>query len=69
MRRLAQSLDGVAEVTTTERLGVPVMAREAMAFAILGYAFLQGRPANVIKATGAARPAVLGEFHPVPFIW
>jgi len=69
MRRLALSLDGVAEVTTTERLGVPVMAREAMAFAILGYAFLQGRPANVIKATGAARPAVLGEFHPVPFIW
>lgn len=69
MRRLALSLRGVAEVTSTERLGVPVMAREAMAFAILGYAFLQGRPANVVKATGAMRPAVLGEFHPVPFIW
>jgi len=69
MRRLAVSLRGVAEVTTTERLGVPVMAREAMAFAILGYAFLQERPANVVKATGAACPAVLGEFHPVPFIW
>lgn len=69
MRRLAVSLRGVAEVTTTERLGVPVMAREAMAFAILGYAFLQERPANVVKATGAGRPAVLGEFHPVPFIW
>ncbi len=68
MRRLAASLAGVAEVTTTERLGVPVMAREAMAFAILGYAFLQGRPANVSKATGAIHPAVLGEFHPVPFI-
>lgn len=69
MRRLAVSLRGAAEVTTTERLGVPVMAREAMAFAILGYAFLQERPANVVKATGAACPAVLGEFHPVPFIW
>ncbi|HOI90222.1 MAG TPA: anhydro-N-acetylmuramic acid kinase [Candidatus Rifleibacterium sp.] len=69
IRRLAASLRGVAEVTTTERLGVPIMAREAMAFAILGYAFLQGRPANVTRATGAKRPAVLGEFHPVPFTW
>ncbi|MDD3145885.1 MAG: anhydro-N-acetylmuramic acid kinase [Candidatus Riflebacteria bacterium] len=64
MKRLSAKLLGRCDVSTTEKCGVPVMAREAMAFAILGYAFLRGIPANVQLATGAASPAVLGEYHP-----
>lgn len=65
MKRLHRRLSGCCTVSTTDNCGVPVMAREAMAFAILGYAFLKGLPANVPVATGAAWPAVLGEYHPV----
>ncbi len=64
MKRLSDRLEGCCSLATTEKYGIPVMAREAMAFAILGYAFLRGRPANIPVATGAAAPAVLGEFHP-----
>ncbi len=63
-RRLSESLHECADVFTTEKYGVPVMAREAMAFAVLGYAFLKGHPANVCEATGAVSRAVLGELHP-----
>ncbi len=66
MKRLALRLEGCCPLATTEKYGVPVMAREAMAFAILGYAFLRGLPANVPVATGASAPAILGEFHPAP---
>ncbi len=64
MKRLGNKLSGCCTLSTTDKCGVPVMAREAMAFAILGYAFLKGLPANVPVATGAAWPCVLGEFHP-----
>ena len=64
MKRLIAGLKGICIVSTTEKAGVPVMAREAMAFAVLGYAFLQGRPANVPAATGAKKLALLGEYHP-----
>lgn len=64
MKRLGKKLSGRCTLSTTDKCGVPVMAREAMAFAILGYAFLKGLPANVPVATGAAWPCVLGEFHP-----
>lgn len=64
MRRLVLQLGERCTLTTTDKYGVPVMAREAMAFAILGYAFLTGTPANVPVATGADTPALLGEYHP-----
>ena len=39
-------------------------AKEAIAFALLGYETLRGRPANVPSATGARRPVLLGKIIP-----
>lgn len=36
------------------------MAREAMAFSILGHAFLNREPGNLPTATGASKEVVLG---------
>jgi anhydro-N-acetylmuramic acid kinase len=49
------------EVLTHADFGIDNKAKEALAFAILGYETLQGRPSNVPRATGAKRPAVLGK--------
>lgn len=65
MRRLAQKLIGKCSVHLADEFAVPVMAREAMAFAALGDAFLRGEPANVPVATGAKRSVILGQLHPV----
>jgi len=40
-------------------------AKEAVAFALLGYLHLTGAPGNVPAATGAAGPRVLGKLTPV----
>jgi len=40
-------------------------AKEAVAFALLGWLTLRGRPGNVPRATGAAGPRVLGRVTPV----
>jgi anhydro-N-acetylmuramic acid kinase len=39
-------------------------AKEAVAFAFLGWLHLQGRPGNVPGATGATGPRILGSFTP-----
>lgn len=39
-------------------------AKEAVAFALLGYLHLVGRPANVTGATGARGPRILGKLTP-----
>ena len=61
IRRLKTELMGYCSVCTSEDFGVPIMAREAMAFAILGYAFIVGEPSNVPTATGAKCPVILGQ--------
>ena len=53
-----------ARVTTHAEFGLSDDAKEAVAFAILGYETLHGRPANVPSATGARRRAVLGKYVP-----
>ncbi|GAC1307593.1 MAG: anhydro-N-acetylmuramic acid kinase [Vulcanimicrobiaceae bacterium] len=65
LRMLAERLEpaGFALVRSSE-FGVDPDAKEAIAFAVLGYETLRGRPANVPRATGAARPAVLGAIVP-----
>ena len=39
-------------------------AKEAVAFALLGYLHLKGRPGNVRSATGARGPRILGKLTP-----
>jgi anhydro-N-acetylmuramic acid kinase len=41
--------------------GVPDEAKEAAAFALLGYCTLRGRASNVPSATGASRSTILGK--------
>jgi anhydro-N-acetylmuramic acid kinase len=63
LRRLAARLDG-ASVEPSDAMDVPAHAKEAMAFAVLGYETLRGRASNVPAATGAARPVCLGAIAP-----
>jgi anhydro-N-acetylmuramic acid kinase len=56
----------VGKVKTSDEFGVPSEAKEAIAFALLGTATLDGFPSNVPTATGAARPVVLGSITPKP---
>ena len=63
MERLAARLPA-ARVETTEAMGVPVEAKEAIAFALLGYETLRGRAANVPSATGARARVLLGAIAP-----
>ena len=39
-------------------------AKEAVAFALLGYLYLVGRPGNVPSATGARAPRIMGSYTP-----
>ncbi len=47
-----------------DSLGVPAASKEALAFAFLAHQTLCGLPGNVPGATGASRPAVLGQITP-----
>lgn len=60
---LAAALPGAA-VRPADDFGLDADAKEAVAFAALGYATLHGWPANLTGATGARAPAVLGTLTP-----
>jgi anhydro-N-acetylmuramic acid kinase len=49
------------KVATTESAGLAVEAKEAAAFALLGWLTWHGLPGNVPSATGAKRAVVLGK--------
>lgn len=63
--RIGELLPGVRLTTTTE-LGVPSDAKEAVAFALIGWATLHGLPGNVPTCTGATGPRILGRISPAP---
>ena len=63
MNLLKQGLSDV-EVRTSDQYQMPVDAREAVAFAILGNETICGTPANVPSATGANRNVILGQITP-----
>ena len=63
LRWLRSELPGVA-VRTADELGVPVQAKEALAFAVLGYLTWNGLPGSVTAATGARHPSILGSIEP-----
>jgi len=60
---LAIALGGVP-VRLADELGLDADAKEAVAFAVLGYSTLHGWPNNIPSATGASSPAVLGSLTP-----
>ena len=52
------------QVFTSDQYGIPIDAREAIAFAILGNECIMGTPANVPHATGAEKRVILGKITP-----
>lgn len=63
MRWLAEVAPGV-EIVTTDALGIPADAKEAIAFALIGWCSWHGLAGNVPSATGASGPRVLGALIP-----
>jgi len=49
------------KVSTTASAGLPVEAKEAAAFALMGWLTWYGLPGNIPSATGASRSVVLGK--------
>jgi len=60
LARLRALLPGL-RVQRADALGLPVDAKEAIAFAILADRTFHGLPGNLPRVTGAARPMVLGK--------
>ena len=60
---LRRALPRIA-IVTSDAFGIDPDAREAIAFAVLGYECLRGRAAGVPKVTGARGPRVLGSIAP-----
>lgn len=52
---------GNVKLQTSDEFGMPVAAKEAMAFALLAYRTWNRLPGNFPRATGATRPAILGK--------
>lgn len=65
MRRLQSGLPGT-RVEPTDACGVPADQVEALAFAWLAEAFVEGRPGNLPAVTGARGTRVLGALHRGP---
>ncbi|MFR9676026.1 anhydro-N-acetylmuramic acid kinase [Streptomyces sp. TR02-1] len=64
MRRLGAELgDGVA-LHPSDALGVPAAAKEAYAFAVLGWLSVHGLPGTAPSCTGARHASVLGSLTP-----
>jgi anhydro-N-acetylmuramic acid kinase len=60
MKRLHELLPSL-KVVTSDRYGLPIDAKEAMAFAVLADRTIHGLPGNLPRVTGARRPVVLGK--------
>jgi len=60
LKRLAELLPRVT-IKLSDRYGLPVDAKEAIAFAVLADRTLHGLPGNLPRVTGARHPAVLGK--------
>lgn len=60
MKRLRELLPEL-EIETSDAHGIAPDAKEAIAFAVLGYQRMKGRPNNLPSATGASHPVVMGK--------
>lgn len=63
MEGIATALPEVS-IETTDAIGLPPDAKEAVAFALIGWLSWHGLPGAVPAATGARRGAILGSFTP-----
>jgi anhydro-N-acetylmuramic acid kinase len=62
MAMLAHKLEPLGcDLAASEQFGLPVEAKEAAAFALLAWQTWHRLPSNVPSATGAVRPAILGQ--------
>jgi len=63
MRMIGAELaaSGKIKLQTSDEFGMPVAAKEAMAFALLAYQTWNRLPGNLPRATGAERPVILGK--------
>jgi anhydro-N-acetylmuramic acid kinase len=64
MRRLKELIPA-QELKTSADYGIHPDAKEAIAFAVLAYHFIERRPGNLPSATGARRAVLLGRDSPV----
>ncbi|MGW4569503.1 anhydro-N-acetylmuramic acid kinase, partial [Streptomyces sp. NPDC004561] len=60
---LRERLAGIP-VRSSDELGLPAAAKEAYAFAVLGFLTAHGLPGTDPRSTGARRPSVLGSVTP-----
>lgn len=63
VRRIGRAIDPLP-VRTADALGLDPEAKEAVAFAVLAWAFARQDAGNVPEATGARGPRLLGSFTP-----
>ncbi len=63
VRMLQQRLEDV-RIRSTDEFGISVDAKEAVSFALLAYATIQGVANNIPAATGASEPVVMGKIVP-----
>jgi anhydro-N-acetylmuramic acid kinase len=66
MARMRRRLPSAVRLATTDEIGIPPTAKEAIAFALIGFLTASGSAANVPSATGARHPAVMGRITPRP---
>jgi anhydro-N-acetylmuramic acid kinase len=64
LRDLALELGGKVPVESTDALGLAPNRVEALAFAWLGYRFMQRQPGNLPAVTGAKGLRILGALYP-----
>ncbi|MFD8077810.1 anhydro-N-acetylmuramic acid kinase [Streptomyces sp. NPDC059718] len=63
MRMIGEELPGVT-LRPSDDLGLPSDAKEALAFAVLGFLTVHGLPGTLTSGTGARRATVLGSITP-----
>jgi anhydro-N-acetylmuramic acid kinase len=61
--RLRRELHGL-DVVRSDEFGIDASFKEAIAFAVLGYETLRGRPSSLPRVTGASGAAILGSVVP-----